>query len=562
MVGDSACLGLEFLGTCRYDPAAPDQSFFTIGQLISVIALLLAFSQLTKPIIKFRVRARKVNSTAAMLASGFAIACIFSATILPFMPGKAWPLLGYPVVYEILAGLVFVIVAGWLLWAISNPPSFHGKNADAYFKACGSIIAKGKEDDLGELADEIFVAVNAILDECSRYDHNAARQAERTGQEYPIKESTRIAFTILDLWSDKAFCRSIVCRAPSTALRIFKGLIHHVQLVPGYALSQQLVHQAFMNRESILMREEDYSGLGFFKEFRNTVFGDWHFVDSRYRPLESWRPYEEQVHPWQVKKYTECLKTSLDSYFIAEDYSSLPSSLYVGLDNLADLARAPVSAIRKMSEQGAIPQEVFKVLREISWGFEKITELVEERHDRLPSCVFDEDHYDRFKDNSIYGVIAYAIYKYFETLAMALRHDRLVRGYAIDIWLNIFGVGTENSRTGNEIGKRLVIHLNKKIHDNLDAKERWYPLVTRLIMSLNGIYESNHDDNSNVALGMKFHKAFLERLKVYYPKLAKVDPEFASELLPEDITYDSASNRLIHKGLRQHTTVLELSSAE
>ena len=562
MAGDSACLGLELLGKCSYDPAAPNQSYFTIGQLISVIALLLAFSQLTKPIIKFRIRANKVNYAAAISAFVFAIACVFVATILPFIPGKALPLLGYPVVWEILAGLVFVIVAGKLLWTISRPPSFHSKNADAYLKACAAVIAKGNEDELGELAEEISPAVKAVFDECNRYDHQAARQAERQGQEFPIDESARIAFTLLDLWSDKAFCRSIVCRAPFTALKMFEGLFQHVQVTPGYALSQQLVHQAFMSRESMLMREEDYSGLGFFKAFRDTVFGNWHFVESTYRPLQSWRSYEEQVLPWQVKKYSECLKTSLKAYFLAKEYESLPSSVYVGLDRLADLAVAPAFEIRNTNERGALAPKVSNILHEIANGFESIIALVEEHHDLLPSYEFEEDHYDRFNDKSIYGVVAYAVYKYFENLAMAKRHDNLIRQYAISIWLDIFGVGTDKSKTANEIGKRLVMHLNKKIHQNLDAGGRWYPLVTRLIISLNGIYESQHGDKPDATLGDNFHKAFLERLKVGFSLLAKVDREFAEELLPEGTTYDLAGNRLIEKRLRQQTVVLKLAATE
>ena len=561
MVGDSACLGLQFLGTCRYDPAAPDQSFFTIGQLISVIALLLAFSQLTKPIIRFRVSANKVNYAAAIFAAVFAIACIFIATILPFIPGKALPLFGYPAFWEVLAGLIFVIVAGRLLRVITRAPSF-AKNAEAYLRACTAIIAKGKEDDLGELADEIASAVIAIFDESKQYDHNAAREAQRLGQEYPIKPSTEMAFTVLDLWSDKAFCRSIICRAPSTALRIFEGLIQHNQDTPGYALSRQLVHQSFMNRDSILMREEDYSGLGFFKAFRNTVFGHWHFVESRYRPLESWKFYEEPILPWQVKKYCECLETSLESYFVSGDHSSIPSSLFAGLGNLAELARAPTLQIRNTRERNSVPAEVTKVLHEISWGFIKLIGIIEQHHDRLPSYVFQENNYDRFKDNSIYGVVAFAIYEYFETLAMALRHDDLVSSYASRIWHEIFSARAVNSKTANEIGKRLTIHLNEKIHKNLDAKERWYPLVTRLLLAINGIYESQGDDKSSSDPEMTFHQALLKRLKVDYPKLVKIDPEFADELLPENITYDSANNQLIRKGLRQRTTVLELSSAE
>jgi hypothetical protein len=47
---------------------------------------------------------------------------------------------------------------------------------------------------------------------------------------------------------------------------------------------------------------------------------------------------------------------------------------------------------------------------------------------------------------------------------------------------------------------------------------------------------------NRAVLLLKFHKAFLERLKVDYPKLAKVDPELAEELLPEGTSYDPANH--------------------
>ena len=56
MVEESACLGLEILGNCSYDPSNPERIYFSIGELIGIIALLIAFLQLSKPIIRFRIR--------------------------------------------------------------------------------------------------------------------------------------------------------------------------------------------------------------------------------------------------------------------------------------------------------------------------------------------------------------------------------------------------------------------------------------------------------------------------------------------------------------------------
>lgn len=218
MTIESSCLGLKILGSCSYDPAAPSPSYFTIGQLISVIALVLAFSQLTKPIIKFRIRTHNINyrvvAVVVLLASSF----VFLATLLPFLPGPALPLIGYPVFWEFLAGILFAAVAIFLLVAINTKPTFKRRNSEAYLRACAAVIARGNDDDLRELADEILPAITPIFNECKSYNHFEACRVREQGQTYRIQERTRIAFTILDLWSDKSFCKNIVCKAPETAL--------------------------------------------------------------------------------------------------------------------------------------------------------------------------------------------------------------------------------------------------------------------------------------------------------------------------------------------------------
>lgn len=561
MIGDSTCLGLELLGRCNYDPSAPSQSYFTIGQLVSVIALLLAFSQLTKPIIKFRISARQTSHGTAIAISALAIGFVFLAAILPFLPGKALPLVGYPVFWEVLAGVLFVGVAGSLITVISRSPTFDRGKAQAYLKACMTVIAKANDEDLRELAEEIVPAIKPVFDECSLYDYDAAREAKKQGQESSVEESTRIAFTILDLWSDSAFCRNIVCKAPATALKIFDQLIEHASYKsPGYALSQQLIHQAFANRDSLLMREKDYSGLGFFKMFRNTAFGNWRFLESNHRPLQAWRSYEEPVQPWQAEKYSECLAASVHAYLDAEDYWQFPSSLYVGLENLAHLAIQPISELRHISEEESWSSNALRVLREIESGFEDIVSLVEKRQEHLPQYELQDSQYDLFKDVSIYGVVAHGIYEYFEQLAMAKRHDWPIRQCAIGIWLRVFGVSSSTqSTTAEEIGKRLSIHLNKKINENFDTEQRWYPAITRLLISLNGLHEPEKEAKADEGLGVKFHREFIARLKCDYPKLAKADPTFAEDLLPEETTYDSGNNEIRRKRHRQKIDVLKLA---
>ena len=140
---------------------------------------------------------------------------------------------------------------------------------------------------------------------------------------------------------------------------------------------------------------------------------------------------------------------------------------------------------------------------------------------------------------------------------MVKGRDDFIRDYAIRIWLDIFGAGpSEISKNQEEIGKRLLFHIKKKVDENLDHKQRWYPAITKLLLSLNGIYDSESKDDDSMS--MKFHKEFLQMIKDKFPLLYKTEAKFAINMLPESFEYDTVNNKLIQKRFRGKTTELIL----
>lgn len=557
MVEESACLGLEILGNCSYDPSNPERIYFSIGELIGVIALLMAFLQLSKPIIKFRIRVGCVSEKIIYGLFFVAIIFVLLSAILPFIPGTAVPLLGYPVFWEVSAGFFFVFGSTILIRGITKKSVFSKRNAYNYLNGCTSIIAKGNEEDLRELADEISKSIEPIVKQCKKYDRDKATEAEVRGRPYEVEEATQIALRILDLWSDPTFCKNIICRSPGTAIEVFKQIINYkLYSGGGSTLTQELLNQAFSNQDSILMRESQYSGLGFFNLFTKTVFDNRELVESNHRPLQAWKDYrEEQIKPWQAEKYCSCLHIAIRAYFKAKDYQN-SAAMYGGIDKLAGFALSQTASIQHLSEAELYQSANLKVLSTIQQGFEEIIDIIEKHQDNIPVYELNESNYNKWKDTSIYGILANGIYCYFERLAVTF-HDRALRHDGIGIWIKVFGVkGTELSKTQIEIGKRLLIHLNKKIDENLDAEQRWYPAITRLIISFNGIYES--DDETDQRIEAKFHRDFIRRLKTKYPKLVKRDPKFAVDMLPENVVYDKDKNELHETGLRNRVTVLKL----
>lgn len=554
---DATCLGLKILGECAYDPADP-KSYFTLGHLLSVIALLLALSQLSGPIIKFRVRSHRISYKALFTTAIIAIASIFIATVLPFIPGRALPLIGYPIFWELLSAVLFVSAGIYVILKITKPAKFTSKNAEQYLTATVFFIAKEGEERLNELAEEIHSSVSDVVNESRKYNRYQARSAKERKEKYYISDTTRIANTILNAWSDKCFCKSIVCRSPATAIEIITRLAEDSNAYTGRALCNEIINQSFENDSSLLNREEKYSGLGFFKNFMQTCFGEWQFVNGSYRPLQSWRHYKSTLKGWKVHKYCECVEIAFQSYLESKDYWQQPSSLSMAVDEMANFASYRVTNISHLSENEIYESESKRILHEIYQGFQNIIAAVITIDD-FPEYDFDEKTYDAYKDLSVFGVVAKGIYEFYENLAMVKGHDYFIRTFAISIWLKIFGVSASTiSNNQNEIGKRLLFHIRRKINENLDHEQRWYPSMTKLLLSLNGIYES--EANEDTRISTVFHKEFLGLIKEKFPLLYQTDQEFSLDMLPEAfIAYEKDSNKLINKGFRGKITELKLN---
>jgi len=557
MESDVACLGLKILGECSYNPADP-KSYFTLGHLLSVIALLLALSQLTRPIIKFRIRSHNLSYKALISTAIIAIISVFIATILPLIPGKALPLVGYPIFWELLSASLFVGAGIYVILTITKPAKFTHKNAEQYLNATISFIAKGGEVRLNELSEEIYPSISAVIDEARKYNQYQASAARERNENYEVPEVTKIANTILNVWSDKLFCESIVCRSPASAIEISSQLSKNPNSSIGYALCKEIINQSFENDNSILNREESYSGLGFFKNFMRQCFSNWRFVEGSYRPLQSWHYYKNTLKDWKVRKYCECVDIAFQSYLETKDYWQHPDSLYVAVDTMASIAMYQITDISHISDHEEYGSENQKILSEVSQGFHNIIKSVLEVND-YPEYDFDEETYDEFKDPSIFGIVAKGIYEFYEKLAMAKGHDDFIRHYVVRIWLDIFGVrSSQITSNQNEIGKRLLFHIRKKVIENLDHEQRWYPSITKLLLSLNGIYES--DDNDDDRISASFHKEFLEMVKEKFPLLYQTEQKFAMNMLPEAFIYEHDNNKLIHKRFRGRTTELILKN--
>jgi hypothetical protein len=544
-----------------YNPESPNRIYFSIGQVVTVIALVLAFTPLIRPITRFRLAMGVFKPITAYVFFIIGIVFVFLAAILPFIPGEALPIIGYPISWEIFAGLLIVFASLGLLWSINRRVRFNSKNCKKYLNYGTSLIARGNESDLRELADEIYDSIEAIVVASKEYDSSEAYFAKKEGKEYKIPEYTHYALSLLNVLSDKDFCRVMVCHVPHTAIELFRQIEKHgLYDSGGYFLINQLICQAFAERSSILYREEDYYGLGHFKTFTNTVFGNYEMVESNFRPLQAWSYWEDDdIQPWKVEKYAKVLTIAEEAYITSGVRHGHPSALYFGFEQLAHITTSQCINLGKLSDDEAYDSLAFRNMREVERGLIDTVKILQEHEKDIPDDKVNEDNYNEFEDFSIYGAVAAGIYKFYENLSMIQRHDEDVRMLAVSLWLDVYPVSKNlESKAIIEIQKRLDIHLFKKIEENL--VNLWYPMVTRLLLNLMELNMPNVKTEERGETRIK--NRFFRLLQEHYEKAVKQDAKKANDLLPKNIQYDNVRGRLIKTHPSGSVSILELREHE
>jgi hypothetical protein len=555
----SACVGLDWLPLCS---GASLGAFFSIGQLLTVLSFALAFSQLTRPIVRFRLQAKGISFWSVAWVVGFGTAFVFLAAIMAHLAAPRPALFGYPIYWELLSGLLFVVLGFALIAYSTKKAQFGGSNARSYLEACRAVIVKGSPEAMRELAEEVIEAVPSVFKCCCAFDAQAARQASKSGLPLNVPDSTRAAFSILDLWSDAAFCKQIACSAPDTAIALIEGFKSaNSGSRPGYALCRQLIRQSFLEESSLLMREEDFSGLGFTKQFRSALFNDWAFINSGYAPLDHWVYYSDEAKDWQVKKYGECVHAALAAYLKANNFHENPWSLRRALDHLSSVAQRQSWQLQSIGPGVGYSSSPVRILSAVQSSLVGLLELLTScEHAVVAQC---EGNAETGVATSaahapIYEAIAKGIYDYLEALSSARCNDEPVRMCAIRLWLEVFPVPAgEASNTQKILGDLLVKQMDEKLDDNFNVDYPLYPPLARLLLSVNGIHDRPipHQPRADV----EFQRRFIERMKNSFAALEERDPEFAQHLLPEGFVYDKTSHELRHTRRRAKTDVLKLN---
>lgn len=565
------CLGVKALGSCNYNLSNPSLSFFSIGQLATVIALLFTFSQLVKPIFKFRLLTRASPYWVPLVGIGLSILCVFTAAVLRAVEPIDLPIISYPIVWEFFAGLFLVSSGILMIFRVATKTKLNESNALQFVRHSRSILARGSADDLQEYGDEIQLSIKTVVRVCKTYGNRVTAANGKWDGSIPPTVFEEVCFTLLDLWADKQFCQILVTKCPQTAIEILLSVQNERLYESGaYAIVQELIHGAMTCPDSILHREGDYSGLGQTKSFMSAAFGNADFVKSRLRPLQAWEANsQERITGSQVERYNDAIGIALKAAIKEHQGDSFYAALITALNAVNGIAITSAWAISRIPEGEVSQSEWSRVIYECGKIHCNVISIISSLPaDQQPSeqeANIDPVTYNTLKDNSIYEAVARGAYEYMESLAMCKGHDDLLRHDAISLWGELFPPDTpERPHALNAVRQRFLFSLREKVNENLDTENWYYPVVTRVLLAMWGIPDSPVDKIPTLT------NKYLEKNELYgyvlsliqqnFVAIRRKNVEYSNDLLPDKVDYVDEPPSLRQSWFRGKTTSLCLSA--
>jgi hypothetical protein len=540
---DIYCLGLKALGPCQYDLAQPSLTFFSIGQLATVVSLILTFSQLARPILKFRLSTRATPRWTPWIGIGVAILCVFVAAGLRLRPMPGIPVFGYPIVWEYLGGLAFVIASLAMVFRVSTAVALSRRNGLRYLQGSRNIIARGNAEDLREFGEEIDRSVDLVVRTCAEH---ARRVLVAHPTVPPPTEFERVCYTLLDLWADPQLCKVLVTRCPATAISIMLAVREHRLFESGArALVHRLIDNAFAETSSISHREGEYSGLGRARSFMNATFSDTEFVASRLRPLEAWAIFlDSKMSEAKVQRYGDAIKIAFDGAAGEHKLGRAVVPWYLALKEVAGIAQRGAWALMRMTKDEVQQSDWPGIIHECEKILAKAVESVAALQPQPEQGEVDIDvaSYKNMNDRTLYGYLARALFEFFESLATCREHQDTVRLYALDLWGEIFPPHRRAIEPAlRAIQHRFLFLMREKIDENTNLPQLYYPLVTRLMITMWGLPDSPTAEVAPMrdpARGENdFYIYVFSAIKNKYLAIREVNKEFAEHLLPEAVEF-------------------------
>jgi hypothetical protein len=556
------CIGLSSLGLCAYNPAQPSLTYFTVGDAIAALGFTLAIQQLFKPIYLFRLRAYGLRIIYLLSAVFMGASCAIVAMVLPNLPISHKGILEYPIVWELMGGLLITVAYGIAAFISVRPARINPFNLLPFVRAALALLSAAIDDDRASFAEDVLRGGNIerLIGYASAWRsaemHGAHVEFERlraisaplqiTGPP-PISafylfahrrelEAGSHAGTLLRIMSDPGFCSTLVRKCSfltaSTLDAISKKHIHADQAVP---FVQEIAHQAILHDESMLAREVSYTGFGALPILSNSLFGSW-FILSKYDPLGGIGfNVPETPSEGYVARLNGASQMILKTAIKGGDY--WPQSYMYSVQRVYE----QLSRHWSYARPGALPVAYTVTLH---MGIARLYRVLLEGLDSLTwerkKSLFITDPKAMRRD--IVDTIASIVYESLACIANTFNGvDDAAWTHAISVFLDVYPPHESEPVGMNPLQQQLAVQLIDKLRHNMDG---WYPAISRVLLATIGPYAGQPQVSKRTAYVILKDAVYKELQKL--PVLHAKSPERVADFFPASVAYDVSTNTITH----------------
>jgi hypothetical protein len=546
----SACLGLTWLGTCPYNPALPSPSYFTLGNAIAALAFTMAVQTFLKPIYRVRLAIRYFSIGRLYILIFVAVGMTFVAALVPSLPilhGGWW---GYPIVYELLAAILFAVAYGSVAFAVVRPLRVSEKRVEIFAQYVARTLSEATESDCVDLLHDLQLSLPRLIKLASFIE--GRRDASAFWMFIHRKQiwQAQYAASLLRILSDQHFCRSVVVRAPWTVARLISDIADEkLYARSAENLVQGLALQAILCDEGIMTREIQYNGFAEAPVLSNALFSE-PFIVERYNPLN--HPlHGEEITASVLKRFNkatircyECIieerefHRSQVTFSIERFYRSAGLRAWILRDRGAIDIDFSLEFSQAVTNAIALSVKLMAAADEDTYNAMFVTNLEDYRHDPLEPLV-------EIVFNAL-GHIAKGFTGPDDTF-WHLAIEVILKGYS--------SIGVEPDGM-TPFQQRLTLKLIDKLEDNMKG---YYPAVCRVLLATVGPYMQNALQPNMTAFNILRNLMYRELKRL--PDLAATKPDRIPHYLPNSSTYDVDTATLTHTyfgGAQQFTDLRTL----
>ncbi len=523
----AACLGLSWLGDCSYDPSAPGNLYFSLGEAVGALAFTLAVQQFLRPIYLFRLRSRYL-SLGWLYSLVFAgVGSAFVAAIVPSLnlPRGWWV---YPVVWELLAAILFVVPYGAVGLAIARPIKVAPRRIPDFARGAARLLAGSSDSDRIDLMHDLILSVPILAKAAHGLDTPPKRRTAFYDYIHRSKiEQAGFSQSFLSILADPQTCRTLVRSAPWSVAEILRGLSDEEIYAPAAEQwVREIAKQAILEDESMMAREIEFHGFATAPLLSDGLFSD-AFIVERYNPMDFFLP-QERIGASVLRRFNHAARRS---FMVLIDEGSADNSPVAHW--IASTYETAFLGVWKEQERA---DHDHHYTLEVRHSLEQAARLATKMMDKATPEEYEEmfiSDPEKFRSDGLEALVE-IVFKGLCSFASKFA------GVDDPFWMAALeGVNRPFEKIGAQpdgmtpFQQRLALKIVDKVKDNMEG---WYPSITRVLLATLGPYNARGLQPNRTAFNI-LREAVYAELRLF-PKLAEKQPEKVAHYLPHNITFD------------------------